>query len=430
MPHDGRARAGVSPPPASGADAATGVVPAPPSEAAGDQVLAFAGVAVVAVYVPGEEELRQAETVRRQVSPYRLSERVPLAEGSPAAHAFRTGRPLWLSPADLATYGEPHAEAPLGALPLTADGVRLGCLVVVGVSGTGFEAEQRHFLERYADAVARVLPAGARGSVPSPVLRPALRNLHAGSFVLVPDTGVVEADETLLGLLGIAPADFDGKADTLLAHAVPEDMHALVSVLEPAAQPSARRELEFRVRGPAGEMRWLSLSCRVVAGGDAGPERVLGVVTATRVLRRGSDDVSRIQWLTAALDEATTVPDVGRVVVTALREPLGADRVALAELQGDRLTVTVLDPPQPDHWPETWRAQWRSEWPDAAVSSLPTLQLALRDGRLDLWPAGSAFEAGLAGIGEGGLAVLPLPARGRIAGVCLVGWDRPHAFLP
>ncbi|MFJ9535636.1 SpoIIE family protein phosphatase [Streptomyces sp. NPDC101225] len=430
MAHDGRARAGVSPPRASGADAAdTGVVPAP-SEAAGDQVLAFAGVAVAAVYVPGEDELRQAETVCRQVSAHRLSERVPLAEGSPAAHAFRTGRPLWLSPADLATYGEPRADAPLGALPLTADGVRLGCLVVVGVSGTGFEAEQRHFLERYADAVARVLPAGARGSVPSPVLRPALRNLHAGSFVLVPDTGVVEADETLLGLLGIAQADFDGKADTLLAHAVPEDMHALVSVLEPAAQPSARRELEFRVRGPAGEMRWLSLSCRVVAGGDAGPERVLGVVTATRVLRRGSDDVSRIQWLTAALDDATTVPDVGRVVVTALREPLGADRVALAELQGDRLTVTVLDPPQPDCWPESWRAQWRSEWPDAPVSSLPTLQLALRDGRLDLWPAGSAFEAGLAGIGEGGLAVLPLPARGRIAGVCLVGWDRPHAFLP
>ncbi|MFI6559152.1 SpoIIE family protein phosphatase [Streptomyces sp. NPDC050534] len=432
MPHDGRARAGVSPPRAAGADAAvTGAAP-PPPDAAGDQVLAFAGVAAATVYVPGpgEAELCPAETVRRHASEDRPPERMPLTEGSPAAHAFRTGRPLWLSPADLATYGEPHADAPLGALPLAADGERLGCLVVVGVSGSGFEAEQRHFLERYADAVARVLPADTRGSVPSPVLRPALRNLHAGSFVLVPDTGVVEADETLLGLLGIAPADFDGKADTLLAHALPEDMHALVSVLEPAAQPSARRELEFRVRGPAGEMRWLSLSCRVVARGGDGPERVLGVVTATRVLRRGSDDVSRIQWLTAALDDATTVPDVGRVVVTALREPLGADRVALAELQGDRLMVTVLDPPQPGAWPQTWRAQWRTEWPDAPVSSLPTLQLALRDGRLDLWPAGSDFEVGLAGIGDGGLAVLPLPARGRIAGVCLVGWDRPHAFLP
>ncbi|MFR0354443.1 SpoIIE family protein phosphatase [Streptomyces sediminimaris] len=434
MPHDGRARTGVSPPRASAAHAADpGAAPPPPEAAAGDQVLAFAGVAVAAVYVPaaGEAELWRAETVRRQVSEYRPPERLPLAGDSPAAHAVRTGRPLWLGPADLAAHGQPHADAPLGALPLAVDGERLGCLVVVGASASGFfEAEQRHFLERYAGAVARVLAAGPRGPAPASVLRPALRNLHAGSFVLLPGTGAVEADETLLGLLGIAPADFDGKADTLLAHALPEDMHALVSVLEPAAQPSARRELEFRVRGPTGEMRWLSLSCRVVAGGDGRPERVLGVVTATRVLRRGSDDVSRIQWLTAALDEATTVRDVGRVVVTALREPLGADRVALAELRGDRLMVTVLDPPRPGAWPETWRAQWRTEWPDAPLSSLPTLQLALRDGRLDLWPAGSSFEPGLEGIGDGGLAVLPLPARGRIAGVCLLGWDRPHAFLP
>lgn len=148
-------------------------------------------------------------------------------------------------------------------------------------------------------------------------------------------------------------------------------------------------------------MRWLSLSCRVVVSTGDGPKQVLGMVTATSVLRRSADDVSRIQWLTAVLDDAATVPDVGRVVVTALREPLGADRVALAELQDDRLLVTVLDPPQPAAWPETWRSEWRSEWPNAPVGALPTLQMALRDGRLDLWPAGSALEPGLAGIGTG-----------------------------
>jgi serine phosphatase RsbU (regulator of sigma subunit)/anti-sigma regulatory factor (Ser/Thr protein kinase) len=56
--------------------------------------------------------------------------------------------------------------------------------------------------------------------------------------------------------------------------------------------------------------------------------------------------------------------------------------------------------------------------------------MALRDGRMDLWPAGTVLETGLAGIGSGGLAVLPLPAKGRIAGVCLVGWDQPHEFVP
>ena len=47
-----------------------------------------------------------------------------------------------------------------------------------------------------------------------------------------------------------------------------------------------------------------------------------------------------------------------------------------------------------------------------------------------LWPPGAALEPGLAGVGPGGLAVLPLPADGRMAGVCLVGWDEEHRFGP
>ncbi|MFD5754806.1 SpoIIE family protein phosphatase, partial [Streptomyces sp. NPDC127044] len=184
------------------------------------------------------------------------------------------------------------------------------------------------------------------------------------------------------------------------------------------------------VRRPSAELRWLRLCCLVAAGCDGRPVEVLGVVSASSVLRQSADDVSRIQWLTAALDDAVTVRDVSRVVVTALGEPLGADRVALAELQDDRLAVTVLDPPEPAAWPQWWRSEWRSEWPDAPVSALPTLQMALRDGRMDLWSAGAALEPGLAGIGAGGLAVLPLPAKGWVAGVCLVGWDQPHEFVP
>ncbi|MEU1269953.1 SpoIIE family protein phosphatase [Streptomyces sp. NPDC005799] len=437
MPHDGAIRAAVSGPGVSGADTADTGAPPPVPRAVGERALAFAGVALAAVYVSGgadKRELRLAETARWAASDYRLPEHLHLPGGSPAEHALRADRPLWLAPAALAAYPEggptPRADASLGALPLRSEGERLGCLVVVGTGPDGFSAEQRHFLERYADAVAHLLPSAVGRPEPWALLDTALRSLRVGSFVLLPDTGRIEADRTLLDLVGITPDDFDGKADTLLAHALPEDMHALVSVLEPATQTFGRRELEFRVRGPTGEMRWLSLSCRVVEATEDRPELVLGVVTATSVLRRSADEVSRIQWLTAALDDADTVRDVSRVVVAALREPLGADRVALAELQGERLMVTVLDPPQPDAWPKAWRDEWRTEWPDAPLGALPTLQLALQDGRMDLWPAGTAFEPGLEDIGTGGLAVLPLPARGQVAGVCLVGWDERHEFEP
>ncbi|MFJ4366982.1 SpoIIE family protein phosphatase [Streptomyces chartreusis] len=439
MPHDGRARTGFPVPEASEAGAAvTGSPPTAPQTATSDRALVFAGAALTGLYTTGAggDELQLLESAGGVSSEYRLPQRLSLSGGSAAAHAFRADRPLWLNAAALASYPEgaptpPRARtASLAALPLGSDGTRLGCLVVVGASADGFDAGQQRFLERYADAVACVLPTEEGRPPGASPLSHALRGMRVGSFVLVPDTGLIEADEALLELVGITPDDFDGKTDTLLAHALPEDMSALMSVLEPSLHALGRRELEFRVRHPTGEVRWLSLSCRVLAGTADEPGQLLGVVTATQVKSRSADDVSRIQWLTAALDDAVTVGDVGRVALTALREPLGADRVALADVRDDRLMVTLLDPPEPDAWPELWRAQWRSEWPDAPVSALPTLQLALRDGRMDLWPAGTALEPGLAGIGPGGLAVLPLPAKGSVAGVCVVGWDRPHEFIP
>ncbi|OLZ64512.1 PAS sensor protein [Streptomyces sp. IMTB 2501] len=437
MPHDGSARAGLSPPGTVEARAADTGSPPRPENPVSVRALTFAGVELTVLYVPGtgSDDLRSVDTAGCARAEYGLPERLALSGGSPAAHAFRAPHPVWLTPGELASYPEgcpapPRARTSLGALPLGAEGRRLGCLVVVGAGENGFEAGQQRFLERYADAVAGVLEAAAGGGTPRAPLSSALRRMRVGSFVLVPETGVIDADETLRELVGIRPDDFDGKADSLLAHALPEDLHALMSVLEPSAQTFGRRELDFRVRCPTGGMRWLSLRCRVAAAADDRPERVLGVVTAISVLHRGADDVSRIQWLTAALDKATTVRDVSHVMVTALHEPLSADRVAFAELQHERLQVTLLDPPQPVAWPRTWRLQWRSEWPDAPLSALPTLQTALRDGRMDLWPTGTAFEPGLDGIGPGGLAVLPLPARGRVVGVCLIGWDRPHEFVP
>ncbi|MFG2804989.1 SpoIIE family protein phosphatase [Streptomyces massasporeus] len=469
MPHHGDARAAVPGLRAPGNGGTDPPRPAPET-AARARLLAFAGVALAAVYVRSEDgaELCLVESAGAESEQgYQLPGRVavsdsagvpgtgpsvsPGAEGPAAPHgaptsvpsgptgsgggcpavaeAFLRGRAVWL--ASVVLPGREEAQAvPLGALPLGAAGGWLGCLVVVGEAGEGFGAEQREFLERYAEAVAERLRGEADRSAPAPLLDSALRAMGVGSFALSPGTGLVETDPALLELVGIPEGGFDGKTDTLLSCSVPEDVPALMSVIEPSAQTPGRRELEFRIRRPTGELCWLRLDCRVLKGPDGAPERVLGVVSAAPVLRRSASDVARIQWLTAALDDATTVRDVSRVVVAALREPLGADRVALAELLEDRLAVTVLDPPSAGAWPELWRREWRSEWPDAPVTALPTLQAALRDGRMSLWPAGSVLEPGLAGIGPGGLAVLPLPAKSGVAGVCLVGWDTSHEFAP
>ncbi|MEU6539630.1 SpoIIE family protein phosphatase [Streptomyces sp. NPDC047000] len=432
MPHFGGVRAKGPRPHGAGAAGTAALAPVQDA-AATERVLAFAGATLAAVFTLGDklDGLHLVEAAGGTAASFGLPERFTLSAGSPVSDAFLTGRPQWLTSAALASFHEGdtagiRAGLSLGALPLGAANRQLGCFVVVGDAADGFGTEQRGLLKQYADAVADRLQAEADGAAPLPLLSTALRDLRVGSFVLVPDTGLVEADTTVLELFGIAPDGFDGKADTLLAHTVPEDLPTLMPVMEPSLPTSDHRELEFRVRRPTGELRWLTLSCRVRRATVDRPEQVLGVVAAASALRRSADDVSQVQWLTAALDDATTVRDVGQVVVSALREPLGADRVALAELQDDRLAVTVLDPPQPVAWPRTWRA----EWPDAPIDALPTLRKALRRGRMSLWPAGAALEPGLSEIGPGALAVLPLPAKSRVTGVCLVGWDEPHEFVP
>ncbi|MGQ4441507.1 GTP-binding protein, partial [Streptomyces violaceoruber] len=158
------------------------------------------------------------------------------------------------------------------------------------------------------------------------------------------------------------------------------------------------------------------------------PPGVAEPVVHVAVEARRSTETDR---LAAALATAGTVRDVSQAVVAALRRPLRADRIALAELENDRLIVTVLDPPDPESWPELWRLEWRTEWPDAPVRAMPTLAAALREGRARIWPAGTGdLEPALADVGPGGLAVLPLPAGGRMAGACLIGWDTPHDFGP
>ncbi len=391
----------------------------------------FAGAALAAVYVLDEDtdELRQTQTVGDSPGTgYGLSSSYPLSGSSPVADAFRTGQPLWLTPAELAPHGDGQpADVSLGALPLGANGRRLGCLVVLDRAGGGFDAVRRNFLELYADQVGALLDAAyAPCGVMAPVS--ALRRMRIGSFTLALGTGHIDADSEVLDLAGIDPNEFDGRVETLLAHTVPEDLPALMSVVEPGHMAPSGRELEFRVRWRSGELCWLRLRCRVLADTDGRPERMLGVVAEASHLRPSTDEVSRVQKLSAMLATAMTVRDVSRGAVAALREPLGADRMALSELHAGRLVVTVLDPPEPSAWPEIWRAEWRSEWPEAAARALPTLEAALRDGRTSLWTTSTGLEPGLAGLGRGGLAVLPLPADGRLVGACLLGWDDPHEF--
>ncbi|MDG5806314.1 SpoIIE family protein phosphatase [Streptomyces ossamyceticus] len=383
-----------------------------------EQVLVFTEATLAAVYTPDDEgeRLSLSGSAGVPTNLYGLLDSYPTAGATSLAEAVRTGRPVWRGSADLVQDADARrsvvGEFSVGVLPLD----ERGCLLAVSDDLDGFAAEDRRCLDLFARAVTRAAPA--------PPLGP------GASFDLAMDTGQVEVDDQLLELFGIGPDDFEGRVETLLAMTVPEDLPAVMSVVEADHMSIGDRELEFRIRQPSGEQKWLRLRGRLLPGGEDRPARLVGTVADASTLRTGRGDVARVQRLAAALATAGTVRDVSQAVVAALRKPLQADRIALAELEGDRLVVTVLDPPQSEAWPEVWRTEWRSEWPDAPVRTMPTLATALREGRAAIWPANADLEPALAEVGPGGLAVLPLPAGGRMAGACLIGWDSPHDFGP
>ncbi|MBN0042650.1 SpoIIE family protein phosphatase [Streptomyces actuosus] len=383
--------------------------------------LVFADAALVALYAPGEdgELLRLVESAGLPRTLYGLPESYSVSGPSPAARAHRDTRPVWLGPGEqdvgLRSHAAQAQEFSLAVLPVRAGD---GCLLAVRESPGGFDADERSCLELIARSV--VCPA-----VSGPETR---GEPDADAFTLAMDSGRIDVGDDILRLFGLRREEFDGKVETLLARTVPEDLPSLMSVVEADHMSLGDRELEFRVLQPAGPPRWLRLHGRLLPGGGQRPARLVGSVADASTLRSDVTDVARVQRLAAALSTAGTVRDVSQAVVTALRRPLRADRIALAELEGDRLVVTVLDPPEPEDWPELWRMEWRAEWPDAPVRTMPTLAAALREGRAQIWPAGTALEPALAEVGPGGLAVLPLPADGRMAGACLIGWDAPHDF--
>ncbi|MFF4014618.1 SpoIIE family protein phosphatase [Streptomyces sp. NPDC001843] len=389
-----------------------------------EHALVFAGAAFAGVYAPAANgvSLFLVESAGLPRTLYGLRDSYPTAGRSPAAEAHRGGRPVWLGPEAIAGAPEgrrsPSTDFSLACLPVPMDGG--GCLLAVTESPGGFGTEDRACLELIARAAAWPAPVGAADT----------GELPADAFSLAMDTGRIEVGEGILELFGITREQFDGKVETLLGRTVPEDLPALMSVVEAGHMSIGDRELEFRILQPSGPPKWLRLRGRLLPGGEGLPARLVGTVADASTLRSAVTDVARVQRLAAALATAGTVKDVSQAVVAALRRPLQADRIALAELENDRLVVTVLDPPEPEVWPELWRSEWRTEWPDAPVRAMPTLAAALRDGRTRIWSAGAELEPALAEVGPGGLAVLPLPASGRMAGACLIGWDHPHDFGP
>ncbi|MDQ0994526.1 hypothetical protein QFZ74_005754 [Streptomyces sp. V3I7] len=257
-----------------------------------EQALVLARASFAGLYTAGDERLRLTKSAGLPRTLYGLRDGYAASGRSAPAEAHRTAKPVWHGPEELAScpdaWRTPLPDFFVAALPVRTGN---GCLVAVSEEPGGFDPEDRACLALIADALTPPAPAPARAAD--------LGELPADAFSLAMDTGRVAVGAGILGLFGIGRAAFDGDVETLLRLTVPEDLPALMSVVEPDHTSLGERELEFRVLQPSGAPKWLRLRGRLLPGDEGAPARLVGTVADAATLRSDVTDVARVQRLAA-----------------------------------------------------------------------------------------------------------------------------------
>jgi PAS domain S-box-containing protein len=109
-------------------------------------------------------------------------------------------------------------------------------------------------------------------------LRLALDAAQMGTWEWDPRTGRVTWSATTYGLFHVAEGAFAGTWEAFLALVHPEDRGRVSGTVDAALQGGTGLDVEFRVVGPDGGVRWLAGHGHGVCDGAGNPGRVLGVV--------------------------------------------------------------------------------------------------------------------------------------------------------
>ena len=117
-----------------------------------------------------------------------------------------------------------------------------------------------------------------------------------GSWQLDVASGKLECSDEFLSLIGVERAEWGGTASALEALVHPEDVERRGSLYDDAILHGGFIELEFRIRKPDGEVRWMYSRGDCWRGADGAPASFLGVmmdITARKQMEEALRDADR-----------------------------------------------------------------------------------------------------------------------------------------
>ncbi len=269
------------------------------------------------------------------------------------------------------------------------------------------------------------------------VFHPSATSVEAGFFTWDISTGEVICDPVTFRMHGLSDG-LTATMDTFLGRVPESDLAQVREAMQVMIASAGTYQIEYRVRGEDGGLRWMEARGRIMPGPDGTPARMMGLVMDTtalreqreseeRQLRELAERASRARDFTAALASASTVDAIIEAARSGL-QAYGADGLILMASRDGRLQVVAscgfddkcvdalsdLDPARPT--PLSVAIQWRSPLylptPESLADDFPHLAGQLGDFAHQAW------------------AALPVTDSAGKIGACLFGFTEPHDFPP
>ena len=251
----------------------------------------------------------------------------------------------------------------------------------------------------------------------------ALRASGAGVWVWDAADGVVNWDDRMGALCGLAPGEFGGSFEAWLATVHPDDAPHVQAAVADAMERLAPYSFEYRTVWPDGTERWLECRGEVTTDASGAATGTVGCAFDVTGRRQAARRVERLQRVTQALSAAESVEDVVAGLMDSLQPPSGTTALGLwcTTDDGAALELTAQRGMRSRAAELFARIELDSSLPGAvACRERRTIISPSQHDSVDRFP-----ELRGAPRTSQGFIVVPMRAEGDVLGVVTLGYDGP-----
>jgi len=223
------------------------------------------------------------------------------------------------------------------------------------------------------------LTSGGRQVDAQARFRLAMEASGLGTWSWNADTGEVMWDAALERIYGLPEGGYPRNYEDYLELLHPADRDQVAETVGASLKGGGDHKVEHRVIWPDGSIHWIEGWGRVLKDDQGRPTGLLGVTADITDRKRHEGRLLQLQAVTAALAEARTTDEVGRIALHELVEATDAVGSTLLLLEDDGVHVVLAATSLPEaQLPDEWR-RFTIDSPLAGAEAIRSGQMIIRD---------------------------------------------------